>query len=146
MRTAFLADIHSNLEALLSIINSLKNNNIDKVILLGDIVGYGADPNECIRIIREISDIVIAGNHDWACAGKDTIESFNPSAKDAAQWTRKVLTDQSRDFLLSLPLKKKPMMLFLFTQPHISLKAGNILHPPQEQHTVLTAFLNSFAS
>jgi diadenosine tetraphosphatase ApaH/serine/threonine PP2A family protein phosphatase len=107
MKTVFLADIHSNLEALLSIINSLKKNNIDKVIFLGDIAGYGADPNECIRLIKEISDIIVTGNHDWACAGKDTIESFNPSAKEAAQWTRKVLTDQNRDYLLSLPLKEK---------------------------------------
>ena len=107
MRTVFLADIHSNLEALLSTVNSFKQNNIGKVIFLGDIVGYGADPNECIRIIKEISDIIIAGNHDCACAGKDTIKSFNPIAKEAAQWTRKVLTDQNRDFLLSLPLKEK---------------------------------------
>jgi len=107
MRTVYLADIHSNLEALLSTVNSFKKNNIDKVIFLGDIVGYGADPNECIRIIKEISDIIIAGNHDCACAGKDTIESFNPIAKEAAQWTRNVLTDQNRDFLLSLPLKEK---------------------------------------
>jgi diadenosine tetraphosphatase ApaH/serine/threonine PP2A family protein phosphatase len=107
MKTVFLADIHGNLEALLSTVNSLKRNNIDKVIFLGDIVGYGADPNECIRIAKEISDIVIAGNHDWACAGKDTIESFNPIAKETAQWTRKVLTDQNRDFLLSLSLKEK---------------------------------------
>jgi len=52
MRTVFLADIHSNLEALLSTVNSFKKNNIDKVIFLGDIVGYGADPNECIHIIK----------------------------------------------------------------------------------------------
>ena len=64
MRTVFLADIHSNLEALLSIIGSLKKNNIDKVIFLGDIVGYCADPNEYILIIKEISDIIVAGNHD----------------------------------------------------------------------------------
>jgi len=107
MRTVFLADIHSNLEALLSTVNSFKQNNIGKVIFLGDIVGYGADPNECILRIKEISDIVISGNHDWACAGIDNIESFNPRAKEAAQWTRKVLTDQNRDFLLSLPLKEK---------------------------------------
>ncbi len=108
MKTAFFADIHSNLKAFLSIVNLFKKNNIDKVVSLGDIVGYGADPNECIRIIKEISDSIIAGNHDWACAGKDTIQSFNPSAKEAAQWTRKVLKDQNRDFLLSLPLKEKP--------------------------------------
>jgi diadenosine tetraphosphatase ApaH/serine/threonine PP2A family protein phosphatase len=107
MRTVFLADTHSNLEALLSTVNSLKKNNIDKVIFLGDIVGYGADPNECIRLINEISDIVIAGNHDRACAGKETMENFNPWAKEAALWTRKVLTDQNRDYLLSLPLKEK---------------------------------------
>ena len=107
MRTAFLSDVHSNLEALIAVVSSLRENRTDKVIFLGDIVGYGANPNECIRLIDGISDIILVGNHDWACAGKNNIGSFNPRAKKAALWTRNKLTDKNRAFLLSLPLKEK---------------------------------------
>ncbi len=107
MKTAFLSDVHSNLEALLAVISTLRDNNIDNVTFIGDIVGYGANPNECIKLIDKISDVIIAGNHDWACAGKDNIDSFNSRAKEAAQWTRKKLTDNNIAFLLSLPLKEK---------------------------------------
>jgi len=107
MRTALLSDIHSNLEALLAVIADLREENIDTVVFLGDIVGYGASPNECIRLIDELADTIIAGNHDWACAGKNTIQGFNPRARAAAEWTRKKLTAENRGFLLSLPLKEK---------------------------------------
>lgn len=107
MRTALLSDIHSNLEALLAVITALREASIDRVVFLGDIVGYGASPNECIRLIDGLADTIIAGNHDWACAGKDNIQSFNPRARTAAEWTRKELTAENKAFLLSLPLKEK---------------------------------------
>lgn len=102
MKIGIISDIHGNLEALESVIEDLKE--LDKIICLGDIVGYGPDPEECIKIVREISDVVLAGNHDWGVCGKTDIENFNRVAKEAIIWTSKNLTDLSKNYLFSLPL------------------------------------------
>ncbi len=107
MRLAFLADVHSNLEAFSSVKKSLRCEGVDKVIFTGDIVGYAANPNECIEMLKEISDEFIAGNHDWAAAGKTDTSNYNPSAKEAIEWTRNELSEQNRSFLSSLPLNKE---------------------------------------
>ena len=68
MRYAIVADIHGNLEAFIEVKKQLKKENIDKYICLGDIVGYGANPKECIELSKKLFDVIIAGNHDWAAA------------------------------------------------------------------------------
>jgi diadenosine tetraphosphatase ApaH/serine/threonine PP2A family protein phosphatase len=105
MKIAFISDVHSNLEALTSVRKSLQNVGIDKVLFLGDIVGYGANPNECIEIIKDLSDDILAGNHDWAAVGKSSAEYFNLVAKEAIEWTQDKLTEQNKAFLSSLALK-----------------------------------------
>ncbi|WP_372368032.1 metallophosphoesterase [Candidatus Uabimicrobium sp. HlEnr_7] len=70
MRYGLLGDIHSNLEALEAVIDFLENQNIDKYLCVGDIVNFGANPKECVKLIRELSSIVVAGNHDYAVVGK----------------------------------------------------------------------------
>ncbi|MBN1694174.1 metallophosphoesterase family protein [candidate division WOR-3 bacterium] len=104
---AVISDIHGNLEALLATLESIKSykKNIDKIICLGDIVGYGADPNECIRITREVSDVILAGNHDFAVCEQTSIENFNYYAKAAVLWSRDALNKEEIDFLKGLPLK-----------------------------------------
>ncbi len=107
MTYAIISDIHGNLEALLSVVRYIESyrEKIDKVICLGDIVGYGADPAECIRITREVSDVILAGNHDFAVCEQTSIEDFNSYAKEAVMWSRSALNENEIIFLKSLPLK-----------------------------------------
>ena len=102
MRYGIISDIHGNLEALQAVIERI--GHVDAYICPGDIVGYGADPNGCCDILREFSPITVMGNHDAAALGNMDLSWFNPLAKAAAEWTGATLSDDSRRFLLSLPL------------------------------------------
>jgi diadenosine tetraphosphatase ApaH/serine/threonine PP2A family protein phosphatase len=107
MRYAILSDIHANLEALEAVLARLdeiaKDEPIDQIWFLGDLVGYGPDPNECIRVLRERTDVMIAGNHDWAAVGKIDLDDFSAAARISAEWTAERLTPEHRDFLINLP-------------------------------------------
>ena len=76
MKYGIFSDVHSNLEAFLAVLDVYYRERIDKYIFLGDIIGYGADPGECLARLRELKAITIAGNHDWAASGK-----FSPDAR-----------------------------------------------------------------
>ena len=104
MRWAIFSDIHSNLEALEVVIKAYKSEAIDIYLCLGDIVGYGANPAECVQITRDIAQIIIAGNHDWATAGLFSLEYFNDWAKQAVLWTQKRINLTIHNFLASLRL------------------------------------------
>jgi len=101
MKYAVLADIHSNLEAFRSVLAHLKG--ADKNVFLGDIVGYGPNPNECIELLRSKEFICVAGNHDRAAIGQLDTERFNREAKEAIDWTSMALNPASRKFLEGLP-------------------------------------------
>jgi predicted phosphodiesterase len=107
MTYAVISDIHGNLEALLSVIRYIESNKerIDKVVCLGDIVGYGADPGECIKFTREVADVILAGNHDFAVCEQTDIQDFNMYAKEAVLWSRGALNEDEINFLRRLPLK-----------------------------------------
>jgi putative phosphoesterase len=99
VRVAFVSDVHSNLEALEAVLDEVGKL---KVYCCGDIVGYGASPNEVVRIIRGIGATCVLGNHDQASLQGD-VGDFNPRAAMAAIWTSNHLSDESRAFLGSLP-------------------------------------------
>ena len=103
MRWAVISDIHSNLEALSSVLGEIDRVGVDRIICLGDIVGYGASPNECVDIIRERNIESIIGNHDVVACSKKEPYDFNPVAREAALWTRASLSDENRLFLYELP-------------------------------------------
>lgn len=105
MRIAVIADIHSNLEALEAVLGALSRSRIDRTVCVGDVVGYGADPKPCIDRVRETCDIVVAGNHDWAVAGRLSMEFFNTYARDAIVWTRLQLQPNDLRWLNDLPLQ-----------------------------------------
>ncbi len=105
MKTLFFSDVHANLEALEAFIKQLKEESPDMTVFLGDMVGYGADPNQCIEMVREISDFIIAGNHDFAVCGRTPVEKFNDSAKEALFWTVDKISPENRFFLRKLPLR-----------------------------------------
>lgn len=104
MRYLVLSDLHANLEALEAVL-AAADAAWDRVLVLGDLVGYGADPNAVIdRIISLAPVAVIRGNHDKAAAGVDDASSFNPAARAAALWTYETLTPENRAYLQSLPM------------------------------------------
>jgi diadenosine tetraphosphatase ApaH/serine/threonine PP2A family protein phosphatase len=104
MRLAILSDIHGNLEALLQVLEKVAKLQIDRVICLGDVVGYGADPNACVDVIQDVADVVLAGNHDWASVGLMSTEFFNPIPLMAIQWTEETLGQAQVRFLRSCSL------------------------------------------
>lgn len=103
MRYGLLSDIHGNLEALLEVLREFQNRSVDQLLCLGDVVGYGADPNACADLVRERCRSTVLGNHDAAAAGLIEPEDFNRFAREAVLWTAGVLTPQNRSFLRSLP-------------------------------------------
>ena len=104
MRYGVFADVHSNLEAWEVVARALSGERIDRYICVGDIVGYGADPEECINRVRSLDPIVVSGNHDWAAVGKTDISYFNPYAREAVLWTQEKLDQKYKDYLSSLGL------------------------------------------
>jgi predicted phosphodiesterase len=101
LRLLLLSDIHGNLEALEACLAAAPA--YDTVVNLGDIVGYGANPNEVIQRSRELGKVFVRGNHDKAVAGLMDLKDFNPVAALAAEWTRSNLTPDNLDWLRSLP-------------------------------------------
>lgn len=104
MLYAILGDIHSNLDALETVLEEVKKERPDQILSVGDIVGYAAQPSECIALIREATTTIVAGNHDYAAVGKMDISYFNPEAREAVIWTAQHLSQEEKDFLASLPL------------------------------------------
>jgi putative phosphoesterase len=106
MRYLILSDIHSNAEALSAVLARVRRKKFDRVVVLGDFVGYGANPNQVIDKIREIrkEKTMIRGNHDKVVCGIDSGDLFNPVALKAARWTTEKLTARNRTFLEALPV------------------------------------------
>lgn len=101
MRVAVLSDIHANLVALDAVLAAV--GSVDAVWHLGDVVGYGPDPDGVVRRLSEVKAVGVAGNHDLAALGGNEIDWFNPDAKAAMEWTRARIGDDARAWLASLP-------------------------------------------
>jgi predicted phosphodiesterase len=105
MRYAIIADIHANLAAFMAVLVDIeRRGDVEEVWCLGDIVGYGPDPHECIELLRQTNHICVVGNHDLAAVGKIDTSEFNPDAAAAVQWTAKQLTPQDVNYIKGLPL------------------------------------------
>jgi diadenosine tetraphosphatase ApaH/serine/threonine PP2A family protein phosphatase len=101
MRYLIISDIHSNLAAFEAVLADA--GSFDKVWCLGDVVGYGPDPNECVERLRALPHVCVVGNHDWAALGNMDTEDFNPDAKKACHWTREQLSPSNLAYLETLP-------------------------------------------
>lgn len=104
MRYGIISDIHSNLEALEAVREDALKEGVDLFFSSGDIVGYGANPNECLDIIKALNVSIAAGNHDWAAGAKFDAQYFNPLALEAIVWTKQVLSKENLAFLSDLEL------------------------------------------
>lgn len=106
MRALIVSDVHSNLEALESVVEDAKNHGgFDEIWSLGDLVGYGPDPSACIALLRLHEVRAVAGNYDLAAFGRLSLESFNDYAAAAARWTAEKISTEDADWLASLPLR-----------------------------------------
>jgi predicted phosphodiesterase len=105
LRIAVISDIHANWHALEAVLADLDNERPDEVWCLGDLVGYGPQPNRCTTETSARSDICLAGNHDLGVIGKLELTDFSPDAATTARWTRDVLEDEPRRYLESLEPK-----------------------------------------
>lgn len=107
MRYALFSDIHGNLEALEAVLADIDREQPDVRLCLGDLVGYGASPNECVERVRGLGIEVLCGNHDHAALGRLDIEFFNENARTAMEWTRRVLTPENLTWLESRPYQSR---------------------------------------
>ncbi|HEY3741650.1 MAG TPA: metallophosphoesterase family protein [Bryobacteraceae bacterium] len=136
MRHLILSDIHSNNEALSAVLKHA-NGRYDRILCLGDLVGYGSDPNEIVDWVRDVMPAdgtatdprVIRGNHDKACCGLDSIEDFNPAAQASSLWTSDTLTEENLLFLRGL------------TQGPVDAGGFDLVHgaPSDEDEYIITA-------
>jgi predicted phosphodiesterase len=102
MRVGVISDIHGNAAALEAVLAVLDDERLDAVWCLGDLVGYGPDPNRCCELVAHRADLCLVGNHDLGVLGTIPLDEFSPDAASAARWTETVLTEYSRAYLGSL--------------------------------------------
>jgi predicted phosphodiesterase len=101
---AILGDVHGNLEALQVVLRDAEQRGVTAFVCVGDIVGYNANPAECLEIVRELKCIAVRGNHDHYCAFDESLDDFHPLAANVVDWTRRQLSDDQLKYLRSLKL------------------------------------------
>jgi predicted phosphodiesterase len=105
VKLAILSDIHANLEALQATLRQISGQAVDRILHLGDLVGYNSNPAECIALLRQFGTSCIAGNHDRATCGQITTDGFSDAGARAVAWTRRQLSADDLHFLAGLPLQ-----------------------------------------
>ena len=111
MRFGIFGDIHSNLEALEAVLEDMQAQAVTHTVCIGDIVGYNANPRECLEIVRALGCPIVKGNHDEEASEGREVEHFNDMALSAIRFTRAQLTKEQREFLRALPLQRRETLL-----------------------------------
>jgi predicted phosphodiesterase len=106
-RYAVISDVHANISALNQVLQDIDRNKIEDILFLGDAVGYGPDPNECIDLLTERCKVLLAGNHDWGAVGLTDSTFFNEYARDALEWMKEVITERNKKILGLLPAREE---------------------------------------
>jgi putative phosphoesterase len=135
MRYGIVADIHGNLEALEAVLRQLEGK-INQIVCLGDIVGYGPNPNECCEILRKRNIPSVAGNHEKATAGELELTCFNKNAAAAIRWTQKEILSENLEYIKGLPLT--------LDFPGFEIVHGSLKDPAKEYLTNLSEALPTF--
>lgn len=104
MKYALLGDIHANLEALTAVLADAKEQGVTNYACVGDVVGYNANPSECVKAMQDLESITVRGNHDHYCSHDENLNGFHPLAADAVDWTRRRLSEEMRKYLRNLRL------------------------------------------
>ena len=131
MKYAVISDVHSNLEALARAISEIEARSVDQVICLGDVVGYGANPSECLKLVCETADEIILGNHDRAIEDIKLRDDFTDWAREAIEWTAGVLNDEEKREL------RKFAPIVIDSKRDVTWTHGSV-HEPHEFHYLLT--------
>lgn len=131
MRLAIISDIHGNFEALTTAFELIKKHAADEIVCLGDVVGYGADPNECLSLVREHCTLILLGNHDAAAVDLGVAEQFTINARLSALWTNSILLQANKEFLQTLPLTKSRNDILL---------AHGSPYEPEEWHYIISDY------
>jgi len=106
-KIAIFGDIHSNMEALDAVLNDSEKREVSAYVCVGDVVGYNANPSECVDRLREIKCHTVKGNHDHYCSNNAPLHDFQPVAAEVVKWTRQQLSDEHKEYLQGLPLVRK---------------------------------------
>ena len=114
MRIALLSDVHGNLPAFRAVIDDVRTTGVDRVWNLGDLVGYGAEPDECVALAKETCDLCLIGNHDLVVIDKLKIDDFSANAATAALWTRDQISSETREVLSALEPKDESNEMKLY--------------------------------
>ena len=118
MKIAVISDIHGNLEALNAVLAKIDALDVRSIYCLGDIVGYGPNPNECVELIRSRNIPSVVGNHDKAVTGELSIDFFSQMAKAGVLWTQSVISSENVQFLKQLPyMKQEQNIVFVHSSP-----------------------------
>ncbi len=104
MKYGFFSDVHANLEALKACIVDFRSEKLDKVYFLGDAVGYGPNPDECVKLIDEIAEVKLMGNHDYAALGLMETEYFNQYAAESMGWTKNSISEKTVEIMSDFEL------------------------------------------
>ncbi len=113
MRLVVISDIHANLEAFQAILTRIDEIKPDKILCLGDIVGYGPNPNECVEIVKKRVNISLSGNHEYGVLGRTDLRTFSENARIACEWTREVLSEENFAYMRELPVSCVDEGMFL---------------------------------
>ncbi|MBI4368017.1 MAG: metallophosphoesterase family protein [Candidatus Omnitrophica bacterium] len=127
MKYAVISDVHSNLEALTCAACEIERRKVDQIICLGDVVGYGANPSECLKLAGEMADEMVMGNHDQAVEDVELRDWFHEWAREAIEWTAGVLSPEEKKQIRTLP------PLIIDRKRNVTWSHGSV-HEPQEFH------------
>lgn len=138
MRYAIIGDIHANLAAFTAVLDDIEHRGgVEKLWCLGDVVGYGPDPHECIELLCQTNHVCVAGNHDWAAIGKIDTADFNPDAAASCHWTARQLSPADIEYLGNRPL--------VIDEGDFTLVHGSPREPIWEYLTSTSAAKENFA-
>ncbi|NOT35160.1 MAG: metallophosphoesterase family protein [Candidatus Eisenbacteria bacterium] len=143
MRHAIVTDIHGNLEALETVLADIERRRPDSIQCLGDFVGYGASPNECIDRLQPLIEHSVAGNHDLAACGRIKLGYFNHNAALAARWTESNLTPAHREYLRGLPFQVEWRGTRLVHSSPAAPEEWHYVLSPAEAAEEMTAYVES---
>ncbi len=143
MRLAILSDIHGNLEALEAVLADVDGRGVDDTVCLGDFVGYGASPNECVETLRARISGAVLGNHDAAAIGRLSLGDFNSDAATAARWTENALSAETRTWLEALPYTIERDAALLVHASPLEPQAWHYVLSPMDAAEEFEAFAHS---
>ena len=130
LRAAVISDIHSNRQALEAVLAAVEEAGVDQVWCLGDMVGYGADPDACTALVRERCAICLVGNHDLAVLGALDISTFSEAAAAAVEWTRENVSEETLEFLARAGADGLARRASASSTPRRATRSGSTCSPP----------------